>query len=150
MPGTVTTHSREETQQLAAEVAARLSALPRTGSCVVTLRGELGAGKTTFTQGLLRALGITDSVTSPTFMLVHRYPLSSGGFTDAYHVDAYRLAASAELGALGLDAALADPASLVIVEWPEVGGSLFTPVLDVALAHGETPEERTITLDWRT
>lgn len=148
MPETVITHERTETQRLAADVAARLAALPRDRAAIVTLRGELGAGKTTFAQGLLKALGVDDNVTSPTFMLVHRYPLSVGGFSNAYHVDAYRLSKDAEVAGLGLDEALADPASLLLVEWPEIGGSLFTPLLDVQLAHGASEDERSITVTW--
>lgn len=147
MPETVTTHQREETQRLAAEVAQRLLTTPREHAAVVTLRGDLGTGKTTFSQGLLGALGVSDSVTSPTYMLVHRYPMT-GAFTNAYHVDAYRLGMQAELDALGLEEALADPKSLVIIEWPEIGGKQFVPTVDVALHHGTTEDERIITVSW--
>ena len=148
MPETAITHAREETQQLAADAARRLADLPRERAAVVTLRGELGAGKTTFTQGLLAALGVAEPVTSPTFVLVHRYGLA-GAFANAYHVDAYRLAEAGDLDALGLAAPLSDPESLVIVEWPEVGGDLFDPALDVLLEHGGDEHERRVTLDWR-
>lgn len=147
MPETVTTHQREETQRLAAEVASRLAATPREHAAVVTLRGELGAGKTTFAQGLLASLGVTDSVTSPTFMLVHHYPMT-GAFANAYHVDAYRLGQQAELDGLELEEPLADPKSLVIVEWPEIGGALFESTVDVHLAHGATEAERLVTITW--
>lgn len=150
MPETVTTHQREETQRLAAKVAARLTEIARARAAVVTLRGELGAGKTTFAQGLLAAFGVTDSVTSPTFMLVHRYPVNVGGFTNAYHVDAYRLGQQAELDGLGLTEVLADPENLVVVEWPEIGAATFTPTVDVQLGHGATENERTITVDWKS
>ena len=148
MPETVTTHSREETQQIAAEVAAHLATLQRDRAVVVTLRGDLGAGTTTFTQGLLAALGVEDNVTSPTFVLMQRYPLT-GTFGDAYHLDAYRLGDAVELDALGLADALLDPRNLVIVEWPEVGGGLFVPHVDVQLGHGAHADERTVTVDYR-
>jgi len=142
------THSPDETQELATAVADGLLAAKLDRASVVTLRGDLGAGKTTFAQGLLRALGVSDRVTSPTFVLMQRYPLAAGSFKDAYHVDAYRLMRTDDLASLGLDAVLADPKNLVIVEWPEVGGSLFEPTADVALAHGAHPEERRISLTW--
>lgn len=149
MPETVTTHQREETQRLAAEVATRLAKVHRDRAAVVTLHGELGAGKTTFTQGLLAAFGVSELVTSPTFMLVHRYPLT-GKFSNAYHVDAYRLGEKAELQSLGLEEALADPDNLIVVEWPEIGGATFVPTVDITFAHGATPDERTITVNWPT
>jgi tRNA threonylcarbamoyladenosine biosynthesis protein TsaE len=145
----ITTHSREETQNVAAEAAARISALPHTRAAVVTLRGELGAGKTTFTQGFLAALGVEDRVTSPTFVLMQRYPLS-GVFTDAYHLDAYRLMQQEDFSALDLDGPLADPRALFLIEWPEVGGELFRSTLDVQLEHGTHDDERRITLTWHT
>ncbi len=143
---TVTTHSREETQALAAEVATGLAHAPHDRATVLTLRGDLGAGKTTFTQGLLRALGVTENVTSPTFVLVQRYALSTPAFDNAYHIDAYRLGAAVELETLGLSEPLTDKRALLIVEWPEVGSDLFIPTIDVAIAHGTIPEERTITV----
>lgn len=147
MPVTVITHSREETQQIAADIAARLQELPHDRAVVVTLRGELGAGKTTFTQGLLAALGVTDTVASPTFILMQRYPLT-GSFDNAQHLDAYRLTNASSLDTLGLPEILRNPRNLVIVEWPEIGGSLFQPHLDIALEHGSTEHERSITTTW--
>lgn len=83
-----------------------------TGGDVLVLTGDLGAGKTTFTQGLARGLGITDVITSPTFVIsrVHR-----GAGSTLIHVDAYRLGSLAELEDLDLEADLAE--SVVAVEW---------------------------------
>lgn len=147
MPETVTTHDSAGTRLLASEAAKRLASLPRDRAAVVTLRGDLGAGKTTFTQGFLSAFGIDEPVTSPTFMLMHRYPLSVS-FKDAYHLDAYRLAHQADVATLGLEALIADPANLVLIEWPEVADALMRPALDVRIAHGATESERVITLAW--
>lgn len=149
MPAPVITNSPEETRALAAEVAARLARTALDRAAVVTLRGDLGAGKTAFAQGLLAALGVEDPVTSPTFVLVQRYPLEDGLFADAYHVDAYRLASADDLAAIGMEEVLADPMNLVVVEWPEVGGDLFDPAVDVALSHGATSDQRSVAVDWR-
>jgi tRNA threonylcarbamoyladenosine biosynthesis protein TsaE len=81
----------------------------------VLLIGELGAGKTTLTQGIARGLGITDAVTSPTFVIA-RVHTSAGG-PDLVHVDAYRLGSIAEVDDLDLDTSLTG--SVTVVEWGE-------------------------------
>ena len=96
---------------------------------VVHLLGELGAGKSTLARALLRALGVTGAIRSPTYTLVERYPLEAGG--EAWHLDLYRIADAGELEYLGLDA---DDVVLWLVEWPERGSAaLPTPDLLVAL-----------------
>ncbi|MBS0432235.1 MAG: tRNA (adenosine(37)-N6)-threonylcarbamoyltransferase complex ATPase subunit type 1 TsaE [Proteobacteria bacterium] len=103
------------------------------GGGVVYLRGELGAGKTSFARGLLRALGAGERVKSPTYSLLERYTLGARG--EAFHLDLYRIGAPEELEWLGMDE-LGDPAALVLIEWPERGtGALPAPDLDVALEY---------------
>jgi tRNA threonylcarbamoyladenosine biosynthesis protein TsaE len=80
-------------------------------------RGDLGAGKTTAIRGLLRAAGVRQTVTSPTFSLLRTYRLP--GRRTAYHFDAYRVKSRSEWAGIGLLEALADPRALVLVEWPE-------------------------------
>jgi len=89
----------------------------------VHLQGDLGAGKTTLARALLRALGVTGPVRSPTYTLVERYPVAGG---EAAHLDLYRIADPEELGFLGLDE-LADSALLWLIEWPERGRGLLPP-----------------------
>ncbi len=81
---------------------------------VLVLSGDLGAGKTTFTQGLARGMGITAAVTSPTFVISRVHPSAADG-PALVHVDAYRLGSVAELDDLDLDADLDD--SVVVIEW---------------------------------
>ncbi|HEX4931951.1 MAG TPA: tRNA (adenosine(37)-N6)-threonylcarbamoyltransferase complex ATPase subunit type 1 TsaE [Gemmatimonadaceae bacterium] len=99
---------------------------------VVTLAGDLGAGKTTLAQAICRGYGVTDPVTSPTFSLVHEY---AGGATPVYHLDLYRLRDARDLVQLGWDEIAAAPA-LVLVEWPErAEGALPPDATRLTLAH---------------
>ncbi|HTT67929.1 MAG TPA: tRNA (adenosine(37)-N6)-threonylcarbamoyltransferase complex ATPase subunit type 1 TsaE [Gemmatimonadales bacterium] len=103
---------------------------------VVTVAGELGAGKTTLVRAVARALGVTEPVTSPTFALVHRY---AGATAAIYHVDAYRLRRAADAADLGLDDMLAEP-SVVLIEWPERLGEALPPVDHrITLAYTDDP-----------
>jgi tRNA threonylcarbamoyladenosine biosynthesis protein TsaE len=86
---------------------------------VVTLSGELGAGKTTFAQGMARALGVEETVTSPTFVIEKIYQLENQKFARLVHIDAYRLKSAHELEVLGWKELLADPGNLIVLEWPE-------------------------------
>lgn len=97
---------------------------------VVHLRGELGAGKSTLARALLRALGVEGAIRSPTYTLVERYPLATGG--EAWHLDLYRIADAGELEFLGLDGG---EAVLWLIEWPDRGaGGLPAPDLAITLS----------------
>lgn len=99
----------EQTRALAETLGAQLHA----GDLLV-LTGELGAGKTTFTQGLGRGLGVREGIISPTFVLVRRHPSLVGG-PDLVHVDAYRLSSAAEVDDVDLEDTL--DAAVTVVEW---------------------------------
>jgi len=106
----ITTGSAEHTREIAARLAHELSA-----GTVLALHGNLGAGKTTFTQGFAKGLGIEESVTSPTFTI---FTLHRGGGKTLLHLDAYRLNGTATLDELMIDDFLVTPWWMVI-EWPE-------------------------------
>ncbi len=139
----VMTDSAEATVAL----GARLGALLQAGD-VVALEGELGAGKTTFTQGIGRGLGIAGPITSPTFTLVGEYD----GRLHLYHVDVYRLGdATAEAVAFGLDDLLGDD-GVTVIEWASQVRTMLPPAcLWVTLAAiDETRRQvRFVTTDQR-
>jgi tRNA threonylcarbamoyladenosine biosynthesis protein TsaE len=108
----ITTTSSDDTQSLAAKLAPTLS-----GGEVIELASDLGGGKTTFIQGLVKALGYQGAVTSPTFTLSNVYDIGHG--RSIHHYDLYRLA---EAGVLGDELAedLADPDVTTVIEWATV------------------------------
>lgn len=119
-------------------------ALSRPSTGVVYLHGDLGAGKSSLARATLRALGVEGAIRSPTYTLVERYPLATGG--EAWHLDLYRIGDPGELEYLGLDG---EEPVLWLVEWPERGvGSLPPPDLRIDLAidgGGRTAELNALT-----
>ena len=134
MTGVFEVHSVEETWGLARQFAAEL----KPGD-VVCLEGDLGAGKTTFTQGLAAALGVDGRVTSPTFCLVQEH---RSGSTLLVHMDLYRLHDEDDVLAIGWEDYLSEGAILV-VEWPERAGSLIPPTAKhIVFTHLDGDENR--------
>lgn len=112
----VHTTTAEETESFGAQLASTRPTGDNT-LCVIYLTGDLGAGKTTLTRGLLRSLGVTGAVRSPTYTLVESYEL---GAMTAVHLDLYRLTDAQELENLGLRE-WARGGHLWLIEWPERG-----------------------------
>jgi tRNA threonylcarbamoyladenosine biosynthesis protein TsaE len=112
---------------------------------IVYLQGELGTGKTTLVRGLLRGLGHTGKVRSPTYTLVEPYRFADRA---VYHLDLYRLASPKELEWLGLRDMLAEHA-LLLVEWPERGSGIL-PAADLTIAIAYAGEGRRVTLEAAT
>lgn len=108
----ITTRSPEETKDMGERIGKSCR-----GGEVFLLNGDLGAGKTCFTQGLAKGLGIEEDVTSPTFVLHVQY---EGGSLELNHFDAYRLAEAESIGDLGFDDFFGYEQGVAIVEWPEV------------------------------
>jgi len=94
------------------------------GAFVIAFQGDLGAGKTTLVGGLLKALGYTGHVRSPTYTLIEPYELNGRSI---YHLDLYRLIDPSEVEPLGLRDLL-QPSSVLLIEWPEKGGGAIPPV----------------------
>lgn len=119
------------------------SLVPSECAILVTLSGELGAGKTAFVQAVARALGVDEVVTSPTFVLEKIYALGSevSTFKRLIHIDAYRLEKGSDLAPLGFDELMQDVGNLVMLEWPEkVTDALPKPAVQMTIAaHNNGP-----------
>jgi len=134
----------EETRKLAAKLAAQImEESNRTKAVVIGLEGELGAGKTTFIQAFVRAMGINDKVKSPTFLLMKYYPFANGFI---YHIDCYRINDPKELIALEIESIFNNPKNIVLIEWPErVNDILPASMTRIHIDH-ISEQERKITI----
>ena len=129
-----------EAERFVAEDLSRV----RATATVVALSGDLGAGKTSFAQGVARALGVGEDVTSPTFVIEKIYTLTGQVFARLIHIDAYRLTQSQELKVLGWDEICRDPSNLIVIEWPEhVADSIPSDAIKITLTG--SGDERVIT-----
>ena len=136
---TYVTNSPAETEALGQRLAERLQP-----GDVIAYTGDLGAGKTAFTRGLARGLGITERITSPTFTIVNEY---QGGRLPLFHFDMYRLGSSDELYEVGWEDYLAR-GGVCAVEWSEiVADALEEPCIRVDIRQGETENQRKITVE---
>ena len=121
----MTSHSPLETKKIAEEFVNGLTSHPKnTGATVLCLYGDLGSGKTTFTQCVASKLGIGDHVVSPTFVIIKTYNLpqtthSTSGFKKLIHIDAYRLDGEEGMEKLGWKEIIENPENLVVIEWPQ-------------------------------
>lgn len=120
--------------------------VPKATATVVALSGDLGAGKTTFTQGAALTLGVATAVQSPTFVLEKIYALDRQKFSHLVHIDAYRLKSAHELRMLGWEELMHDSGNLVIIEWPERVAELI-PKDAIRIRFDIEGEGRIITID---
>ncbi len=127
---TYSSTSADQTKQIAADFARTLK-----GGEFVALIGDLGAGKTTFTRGLVEALGGQVKVKSPTFTVMNEYPVSHGQIKRVVHIDFYRFNNASELSALSLEDERR-PDTVIVAEWPDVlNENLFKPDFEVKFTH---------------
>ena len=113
-----TTRNLEETFVCASEFALSLTLQEDRGT-VVALYGELGSGKTSFVQGVAKALGVDVTIISPTFVIERIYKLSHKNFDRMVHIDCYRIEDASEMTLLGWDEKTKNPRNLIFVEWAE-------------------------------
>lgn len=131
-----------------AAIAKEFALAVKGGRLVIALAGDLGAGKTTFTQIAAAALGVKRPVTSPTFALVSEYPLPSG--QRLVHMDLYRLSSPDELDGLGFEEYLLSD-DMVFIEWPDRAGEMLPEErldINISLADG-SPSLRKIEFSYR-
>ena len=135
----ITTHSFEETENVGFKLASEL----KLGSTVLLLV-TLGAGKTVFSRGFARGIGITEQVSSPTYTIVQEYDIPSGG--RLYHLDLYRISGVESALAFGVDEFIDDPEAIRLIEWPmRIEGILPSDCIKVAIEHvDDTTREITI------
>lgn len=130
------------------DVAANLAKILRTGDLLL-FTGEIGAGKTTFIQALAKNLGITEPVTSPTFVL---HTLYESGRILLSHVDLYRLSLNAEVESIGFEDYL--DTAVTVVEWADRYSNFESPNLVLHFEYGSSQNERILTItpnggDWK-
>ena len=132
----IESRSEQETEEFAAALAETLP--PGT---VIVLHGDLGAGKTVFSRGFARGLGITEPVSSPTYAIIQEYPLGNGGWF--FHLDLYRIENSASALAFGVNEYLEEPTAFTLIEWPERIADILPPeTIHIHLHHrGDTLRE---------
>ena len=131
-------HSPEDTEDIGARLAEQLEP-----GAVVAFTGDLGAGKTAFTRGLARGLGIPDRITSPTFTIVNEY---EGGRLPLFHFDMYRLGSADELFDIGWEDYLRR-GGVCAVEWSEnIADALEEDAVQVDIRRGASDQERVITI----
>lgn len=114
-------------------------------AAVLALHGDLGAGKTTFMQTLARELGVSDTVVSPTFVIMKLYETTDETFPNLAHIDAYRIEDADEMRPLRFTELLEQPDAIIAIEWAEHISELL-PEHSLHLSIAIEGEERTITL----
>lgn len=116
----ITAKSAKETKKIAANFAGNLlKSKPVKGAAVIGLIGELGSGKTVFSQGFAKGLGIKENVVSPTFVLERIYELPGKKHRHLVHIDAYRLENPKEMLALGFKDLIKNPQNIILIEWAD-------------------------------
>ena len=132
------TKSADDTRELAAAFGPLIK-----GGDILLLAGELGAGKTCFTQGLGRALGVTEQITSPTFTLMRPY---DGSALRLLHCDVYRLDHLQEIVDLGINE-LVDDDAIAVIEWGDtIAPALPADYLELRFEYGDSDDDRQVQL----
>jgi tRNA threonylcarbamoyladenosine biosynthesis protein TsaE len=137
------THARTTGVDQTRALGAAVASLARAGDLLL-LAGDLGAGKTAFTQGFARGLGVTDRVVSPTFTLARQY---DGTSLKLHHLDVYRLDHLQEAIDLGLSELIDDDAAVTLIEWGDVViPTLPADFVEIRIAYGYEDDERLFSL----
>lgn len=142
------TTSAFQTKKFAAYLAKNLTKeKQRKSALIIALKGNLGAGKTTFVQGFLRGLGVKSKITSPTFVLIKTYNPKPITYNLAYHIDCYRIKNHKEILDLGFKEIISNPQNIVLIEWPErISKILPRKRINIFLEHGKRENERKLSI----
>lgn len=109
----------KEAEKIAWDFTEKEFAKNKDKALIVGLYGDLGSGKTAFTQAVAKCLGVKETVTSPTFVIEKIYKLKGENFDHLIHIDAYRLKSGDELLRLGWEEIAKNPKNIIFIEWPE-------------------------------
>jgi tRNA threonylcarbamoyladenosine biosynthesis protein TsaE len=141
--------SKEQLPRVAEGLVAYAAAHSDKKAFVIALEGDLGAGKTTLTQHIARALGVAQTPPSPTFVILRSYKTAHPAFLQLVHIDAYRLDDESELPPLRLGEVFESEGTLVCVEWPQkLGAALPASALHITLRYiGEETRELSANAD---
>lgn len=150
-PNKIITKSATETKKIGERLAKEILNYRGSTSIVVSLEGELGAGKTTFTQGFAKGLGIKENPRSPTFVLMRVYRLNKSNpstrnidFKNLIHIDAYRII-SKDLKSFGWKNLVKNKENIILIEWGNrVSKILPRGAIKVKLKHGGLAHERAL------
>ncbi|OGY64104.1 MAG: hypothetical protein A3I89_03930 [Candidatus Harrisonbacteria bacterium RIFCSPLOWO2_02_FULL_41_11] len=162
--------SKIQTQKLAVRFAKKILHFtlhtPHPKASIIALHGDLGAGKTTFIQGFMKALGVKQHITSPTFVIFRKYSIRVRGraksqkkkflsptllarpYENAYHFDLYRIHKPKEILNLGFKKIISDPRNIILIEWPErIKKLLPKNTIWIYFEHGKNDKERIVKIN---
>ena len=123
----------DDTADVAKEIASELETCPKNKASIIFLEGDLGTGKTTLVKEILKSLGLSEPVTSPTFTIIEPYLIKD---KKIYHIDLYRIESRKELEVLGIEEYSAENDCLIFIEWPEKAEGFFSEYnLKIRLSH---------------
>ena len=126
-------NSLDDTADIAKEIASELEKYPKNKASIIFLEGDLGTGKTTLVKEILKSLGLSEPVTSPTFTIIEPYLIKD---KKIYHIDLYRIESRKELEVLGIEEYSAENDCLIFIEWPEKAEGFFSEYdLKIRLSH---------------
>jgi len=135
---------KENIKEIAGEIISKISKIKNDKAIIVTLSGDLGAGKTTLTKEIAKQLGVKGTIISPTFVIMKIYKTKNSKFKKLIHLDAYRLNSDEELLKIGWSELIENKDSLILIEWPErVSGCFDDSQFKIEIFHIDN-ETRTI------
>lgn len=145
----ILSNSSKKTKETAGFLAGKFfKKPPRDSALVIALTGGLGAGKTAFVQGFLKAAGVKKRITSPTFVLIKNYPIAKlPRFHRIYHIDCYRLDKPEEISKLNFEEIAGNPQNIILIEWADrIKKVLPKNAIWIKLEYGKKENERKIVL----